>query len=281
MPTFVHDDHRIAYSERGSGPNVVVLIHGLLFSKKLVAPLASQLGQRGYRVITVDLLGHGDSDRPPEMWKYSMTAFGEQVIGLLDHLEVDQAVVGGMSLGANTALEAAAFAPERIRGLIVEMPVLDNALIGCAIAFTPLMVAMTFGQPVLRGISAIAKRIPTRRGPYFADVMLDLVRQDPRPSAAVLQGLFFARIAPPGKVRRTLGQPALVIGHQRDPVHPFSDSGALVDEMENARLVEAKSILELRIAPRRLTDEIARFLDGVFSDTGKRETPAAPRARVA
>src|SRR5882757_2534508 len=103
MPTFVHDGHRIAYSERGSGPRAVVLIHGLLLSKKLVAPLASQLGQRGYRVITVDLLGHGDSDRPVEMWKYSMTAFGEQVIGLLDHLELDEAVVGGLSLGANTA----------------------------------------------------------------------------------------------------------------------------------------------------------------------------------
>ena len=63
------------------------------------------------------------------MWRYSMTFFGEQVIALLDHLEVDEAVVLGTSLGANTALEAAALAPERLRGMVIEMPVLDNALL--------------------------------------------------------------------------------------------------------------------------------------------------------
>ena len=53
----------------------------------------------------------------------------------------------GTSLGANVALEAAAQAPERVRGMVIEMPVLDHALIGCAIAFTPLMVALTAGEP--------------------------------------------------------------------------------------------------------------------------------------
>jgi pimeloyl-ACP methyl ester carboxylesterase len=220
----------------------------------------------------MDLLGHGDSDRPREMWKYSMTAFGEQVIGLLDHLGVEEAVVGGLSLGANTALEAAALAPDRVKGLIIEMPVLDNALIGCAVAFTPLVLALTFGEPVLRVVSAVTRRIPTPRGP--ADVLLDWVRQDPRPSAALLQGLFFARVAPPSRVRRTLPQPTLVIGHRRDPIHPFTDSGALVDELEHGRLVEATSILEMRVSPKRLTREIKVFLEEVWA------SPApAPRSR--
>lgn len=277
MPTFLHDGHRIAYTERGGGPRAVVLIHGLLLSQKLVAPLASALAKQGNRVITVDLLGHGASDRPTEMTKYSMTTFGEQVIALLDHLDIDAAVVGGVSLGANTALEAAVFAPDRVRGLIVEMPVLDNALVGCALAFTPLMVALTLGEPVMRGVAALARRIPTSGGPYFADVLLDTIRQDPAPSAAVLQGLFFARVAPPTKIRRTIRQPALVIGHRRDPIHPFSDSGALVEEMPNARLLEASSILELRVAPARLTGEISAFLDEVWT------TPVASSssARVA
>jgi hypothetical protein len=43
-------------------------------------------------------------------------------------------------------------------------------------------------------------------------------------------------------------------------VHPFSDSGMLVAELPNARLVEATSILELRITPERLTREISRFV---------------------
>lgn len=273
MASFVHGEHRIAYTEHGEGEHVVVLIHGLLFNQKLMTPLAAHLGRRGYRVVTMDLLGHGDSDRPREMWKYSMTAFGEQVIGLLDHLGVEEAVVGGLSLGANTALEAAALAPDRVKGLIVEMPVLDHALIGCAVAFTPLVIGLTFGEPVLRAVAAITRRIPTPPGP--ADVALDWIRQDPRPSAALLQGLFFARVAPPGAVRRTLPQPTLIIGHRRDPIHPFTDAGMLADELEHARLVEAASILEMRVAPKRLTGEVKQFLEEIWPP----EAAAPPKRR--
>ena len=59
-------------------------------------------------------------------------------------------------------------------------------------------------------------------------------------------------------------QPTLVIGHHADPLHPFSDSGMLCEELPNATLVEANSILEWRISPDRLDDELAAFLDGVW-----------------
>jgi pimeloyl-ACP methyl ester carboxylesterase len=268
MPVFRHEGHRLAYTEYGEGPRTCVLIHGLLLSQKMHRPLARALAERGNRVITLDLLGHGASDRPRDMTAYSMTFFGEQVIGLLDHLGADEAVVAGTSLGANTTLEAAAMAPERVRGMVVEMPVLDNALLGCAIAFTPLMVSLTFGEPVMRAISSVARRIPTE-GLWAPDVLLDLVRQDPAPSAAVLQGLFFGRVAPHKSVRRTLEAPALVIGHHRDPVHPFSDSDALVEELPDAKLLQADSVLEMRLSPERLTNEIADFLDDCWKPKRK------------
>ena len=261
MPTFRHEGHRLAYTIHGDGPRTLVLVHGLLLSQKMHGPLARALAARGNRVITLDLLGHGESDRPVDMALYSMTFFGEQLIGLLDHLEVDEAVLGGTSLGANATLEAAVHAPERVRGMVVEMPVLDNALLASAVAFTPLMVALTFGEPAMRAVARAARRIPTSRGPWLADVALDWIRQDPGPSAAVLHGLFFGRTAPHRNIRRQIKAPALVIGHHRDPVHPFSDSGALVKELPNARLVEASSILELRLTPERLTAEIGDFLD--------------------
>ena len=49
----------------------------------------------------------------------------------------------------------------------------------------------------------------------------------------MLQGLFFGRTAPHRSERRTFETPTLVIGHQRDIVHPFSDAGMLVDELPN------------------------------------------------
>jgi pimeloyl-ACP methyl ester carboxylesterase len=260
MPSFTHDGRQLAYTVYGEGPRTTVLLHGLLMSQKMHRPLAKALARRGNRVVTLDLLGHGRSDRPRDMHAYSMTFFGQQVLGLLDHLDVDEAVMAGTSLGANTALEAAAMAPQRVRGMVLEMPVLDNALLGCAIAFTPLMCALTFGEPIMQGVAWLTRRIPTG-GLWGADIALDAVRQDPGPSAAVLQGLFFGRVAPHRDIRRTLTAPALVIGHDRDPVHPFSDSDALVGELPDARLLRATSLLELRLQPERLTTEIGEFLD--------------------
>ena len=57
--------------------------------------LRATLAERGHRVITLDLLGHGESDRPRDMWRYSMPIFAREVVALLDHLELDEAVVGG------------------------------------------------------------------------------------------------------------------------------------------------------------------------------------------
>jgi len=272
--TFTLGGQRLAYTSYGEGARVIVLVHGLLLSQRMHAELAKALADRGNRVVTLDLLGHGRSDRPADMWRYSMTHFGAEVIALLDHLEVDEAVVLGTSLGANTALEAASLAPSRLRGMVIEMPVLDNALLGCAVAFTPLMIALTFGAPVMRAVSALARAVPTL--PWQADIVLDTIRQAPEPSAAVLQGLFFGRVAPHRSERRTFETPALVIGHQHDMVHPFSDAGMLVEELPNVRLLQASSILELRLAPERLTGEIAEFVEECW-----RPKPAKRPARGA
>jgi pimeloyl-ACP methyl ester carboxylesterase len=261
VPTFDYDGHQLAYTEHGSGDRPLVLLHGLLLSQRMHLPLAQDLAARGNRVITLDLLGHGKSDRPRDMWRYSMSFFGEQIVALLDHLDIDEAVVMGTSLGANTTLEVASLAPGRLRGMVIEMPVLDNALLSCALAFTPLLVSLTFGEPLMRGVQRVARAVPERRVPWFANVVLDTLRQDPAPSAAVLQGLFFGRIAPHRTERRTFEAPSLVIGHRRDPVHPFSDAGMLADELPHGRLLEAESIVELRFSPDRLTNEIARFVD--------------------
>ena len=121
-----------------------------------------------------------------------------------------------------------------------------------------------------------------RRGPLLADLVLDWVSQDPKPSASVLQGLFFGRTAPPHEERVTFDPPALVIGHSRDPIHPFSDSDMLVRELPNARLVEASSILELRLTPERLTGEIVEFIERCFkpaAKSGSRRRAAASSTR--
>jgi pimeloyl-ACP methyl ester carboxylesterase len=290
--SFRFQGQRIAYTEFGGGPAAVtsagtrgktasrataskrpvILVHGLLLSQKMHRPLAQELAARGNRVITVDLLGHGESDRPRDMWRYSMRSFGEQLVALMDHLELDQAVIMGTSLGANASLEVAAHAPERLRAMIVEMPVLDNALLASALTFTPILVSLTFGEPIMKVVSRVTRAVPRRALPYYGNVLLDLLRQEPGPGGALLQGLFFGEVSPHRTERREFTMPALVLGHRRDPVHPFSDAGMLAEELPNARLIEAHSLVELRLKPDRLTSQIAAFLDEVWEAPRTRRT---------
>src|SRR5918992_6071090 len=99
---------RLEHTEYGAGDRWVVLIHGQLMPRRMHQPLARALAAEGLHVVTLDLLGHGRSDRPADPLVYSMTAFAEQVVALLDHLGAPQAMVGGTSLGGNVSLEVAA-----------------------------------------------------------------------------------------------------------------------------------------------------------------------------
>ncbi|MFL5886231.1 MAG: alpha/beta fold hydrolase [Thermoleophilaceae bacterium] len=275
---FDYDGFRLVYTEFGDGPRPMVLIPGLLLPRSMHDPLAKALAERGNRVITLDLLGHGESDAPADMWRYSMQLFARQVVALIDHLDVDRAVIAGTSLGANVTLETAVLAPDRVQGMVVEMPVLDNALVGCAIAFTPLLLAVTFGAPLMRLVAMGARLVPRLGLWHYADVGLDVISRDPKTSGANLQGLFFGRVAPPRSERREIDARALVIGHGRDPVHPFSDSDCLVRELPNGRLLEANSLFELRLTPARITNEIARFLDECWQQSTAVERARGPRA---
>jgi pimeloyl-ACP methyl ester carboxylesterase len=267
------DQYTLTYDAYGEGERVLILIHGLLMNRRMYERLGPEMAARGNRVICIDLLGHGRSDRPGDPRLYSMTAFADQVRALLDHLELDEAVLGGTSLGANVGLEFAAWHPDRTRALFVEMPVLENALTAVTMIFAPIIVGLRFATPVFRIASQVTSRIP--RSHYLIDIVLDWVRQDPEPSADVLEGLLLGRSAPPQEDRMRLDQPALVIGHPNDPLHPFNDADQLVDEVPNARLVNATSIFEWRINPERLNDELASFLDEVWTRAAPAAEPAA------
>jgi pimeloyl-ACP methyl ester carboxylesterase len=268
--------HRIVYDVHGEGERVLLLIHGLLMNRRMYDRLAPEMASRGNRVVTVDLLGHGDSDKPTDMRIYSMSSFAKQVAALVEHLELRAPVVGGTSLGANVSLELAVHHPQRAGGLLMEMPVLEDALVGAALIFTPLLLSLRFGRPLLSTTSQALQRVP--RTHYLLDMLLDFLRRDPASSQAVLEGVLFAGAAPPPEERRAIEQPALVIGHPNDPLHPFSDADMLVEEMPNARLVDANSILEWRLSPKRLDDELAAFLDRAFAGSergGAASTSAA------
>ena len=264
---------RLEYTEFGAGDRWVVLIHGQLMPRRMHQPLARALAAEGLHVVTVDLLGHGRSDRPADPLVYSMSAFAEQVVALLDHLGAPAAIIGGTSLGANVSLEVADLAPERVRGLIVEMPVLDNAVEAGILAFAPLLFAARFLPWTVDGLRALTRPVPRGVVPFWAGIVLDTLDQRSESVAAVVHGLFFGRIAPSSKQRRRITAPTLVVGHPADPIHPAADAAMLAEELPEATFLRARSILEWRFWPERLNHEAAEFaLECWTTPTRRRRT---------
>jgi pimeloyl-ACP methyl ester carboxylesterase len=264
MAEFHYEGHRIEFDSYGEGDRVLILVHGLLMNRRMYERLGPALADEGNRVICVDLLGHGRSDRPEDLRLYSMPLFARQVAALIDHLGLDSAVVGGTSLGANVGLELATREPEKVRALMVEMPVLDNALSAVAGAFTPVMLGLKLARPAYELLSRATSAIP--RTHFLVDIGLDWARQRPGPSLAVLEGLLLGETAPHRLDRMRITQPTLIVGHNRDPIHPFSDSGMLAEELAHTSLIEASSIFEWRLTPARLNAELAAFLDDVWAE---------------
>ena len=251
---------QLYYEVHGQGPRVLVFIHGILLDANLNRRLATDLAALGNRVILIDMPGHGLSDKPRRASFHRMDTYAHHVINLLDHLGIDKAVIGGVSLGGNVSLLVAAQNPERVQGLVVEMPVLEWALPAAAATFIPLLLAVHFARPVVRRIATLLRRLPrTGNGPV--DSMMNSLSNDPVETAAVLHGILAGPIAPTVDQRAATDVPALVIGHRVDHIHPFHDAEQLARRLPQGQLLQANSMLELRVQPERLTAEINQLLD--------------------
>ncbi|MEW6543026.1 MAG: alpha/beta fold hydrolase [Nitrospirota bacterium] len=104
----------LAYDDRGTGLPLVFL-HAFPFNRTMWEPQLKGLSDR-FRVVTVDLRGHGESDAP--LWHYTMDQFADDVKGLLDHLAVEQAVLAGLSMGGYLGFAFYRKYPERIKALV-------------------------------------------------------------------------------------------------------------------------------------------------------------------
>jgi len=263
--TLAYGRYRLSYEVYGSGDRVLVWLHGLLLDANLSRGLARRLAAAGNRVVLLDLLGHGRSDKPRHAGPHRMDLYAEQVLCLLDELGVDQVVLGGVSLGTNVSLLATVQAPERVRGLVLEMPVLEWAAPAAALVFAPLLLEVHYARGVLRQVSRVAARLP-RSGLGPLDSFISAAASDPDEIAAVLHGVLLGPIAPTIEQRRAITAPALVLGHGIDLIHSFADARRLARQLPDARLIRTRTFAELWVRPARLTAEISKFLDRVWAD---------------
>lgn len=113
MGSLERDGARLYYEDSGGQGTPVVFSHGLLMDHEMFEPQVRSLSQE-FRCIAWDQRGHGRSDQKGS-WTFWDSA--QDLLGLLDHLELDHAFLVGMSQGGFVSLRAALLAPERVNGL--------------------------------------------------------------------------------------------------------------------------------------------------------------------
>ncbi|CZT15257.1 related to alpha/beta hydrolase [Ramularia collo-cygni] len=126
MPFVTINGHRIHYLEAtdlgydvDAGKLPIVLVHGLGSSENYYVPILEQLG--GHRVVVPTTYGAGQSNSKGE--QLTLEQLADDVIGLMDHLEIEKAILGGHSMGGPMVLTTAAKNPGRVAGVVCIGPV--------------------------------------------------------------------------------------------------------------------------------------------------------------
>jgi pimeloyl-ACP methyl ester carboxylesterase len=117
MPQAPANGLSLYYEARGRG-SPLVLVHGFACGLRMWDPQVRAFSPR-WRVVTYDARGHGVSDAPAEATRYSQAISVADLRGLLEHLAIPRAVVGGLSMGGNIALNFALAHPEMVSALII------------------------------------------------------------------------------------------------------------------------------------------------------------------
>ena len=112
----------IRFEVQGQGEPTLVLVHGWAFDRHLWDSQVPRLSAR-YRVVTLDLAGHGESGRQRTQW--TMAAFGEDVKAVVEAVGAKDIVLVGHSMGGPVVLEAARRMPDRVKGIVPVDTLLD------------------------------------------------------------------------------------------------------------------------------------------------------------
>jgi 3-oxoadipate enol-lactonase len=116
MPFADVNGQRVRFEESGGAGPPLILSHGFLMDREMFAPQVQALSPE-FRAITWDQRGFGETEFDGQPFTYWDSA--QDCLGLLDYLDIDEAVLGGMSQGGFLSMRAALLAPERVRALVL------------------------------------------------------------------------------------------------------------------------------------------------------------------
>jgi Predicted hydrolases or acyltransferases (alpha/beta hydrolase superfamily) len=107
----------IGFAEHGSGPDVLLLVHGHPFDRSMWDPQIDAVTRAGWRVIVPDLRGYGETSVVPGTTP--LDVFAADLAALLDHLQVEDVAIGGLSMGGQIVMEFVRQHPQRVRSVLL------------------------------------------------------------------------------------------------------------------------------------------------------------------
>ena len=245
----------------------VLLLHGGAAHAHWFDAVAGALGE-GRHVVALDQRGHGESAwaRPPA---YATQDFAGDIVGVIDRLGWESAVLVGHSMGGHNAIACAAWHPDRVRGLVI----VDSR---------PAIPAERLAQMKERGVRP-PRRHPTLEAAVTAFRLLppdtiadpELLVHLARKSVAWRDGAVCLRFDPACYAARVpvdgwpllprIAAPTLVVRGERSPILPRVMAERLCAELPAARLVEIREAYHHLVLdrPESFAREVRHFLDGL------------------
>jgi pimeloyl-ACP methyl ester carboxylesterase len=239
------DGARVHYQEAGNEKAPpIILVHGFISSTLVWSDVFLPLAAAGFRVIAPDLLGCGYSDKP-RYGAYTIEAQALAVVGLMDQLGIDKAILVGASYGGAITATIALDYPERVDRLVLVAAVSNNEpteSLLLRIARTPIVgdVLAPLFLSSRWALRARMQRMYRRRAGAFDERRVEArhhLLSAANTHRAVLRTL---RRWDANRIRREahlIHQPTLVVWGQNDPEIPLSDGQALCNALPSARLI--------------------------------------------
>lgn len=223
----------LAYSDEGQG-HPIVFLHAFPLNRTMWDPQVAALKDQ-YRVITIDLRGHGESDAP--MWRYTLEQFADDVIALLQQLAIPQAIFVGLSMGGYILFALYRKYPKYVRALVLA----DTR----AQADTPEGKATRFSMAQIaykRGALAIAElMLPKLLSPSGMEQRKELIAQirdiitGNQPSGIIGDLMAMEERPDATELSRTINVPTLVIVGEHDTPSPPAEMKIMAKQIPGAQ----------------------------------------------
>jgi pimeloyl-ACP methyl ester carboxylesterase len=247
MPTFAHKGIEFHYSDSGGDGLPFFFQHGL--GADATQPFSLFVPSRRVRLLTFDARGHGATKPLGDPQELRFNTFADDLHALLDHLKIERAVIGGISMGAGIALNFAVRFPKRVIALVLSRPAWLEKPHPWNVRMFSLISRLLTEHGRVQGKEMFRQSVEYRDTlQRWPEVAKSLAEQFDGPlaeeTACKLETIITDTPCADRSLWRSIRVPTLVLANHHDPIHPWEFGQELAREIPGAQLREitAKSV---------------------------------------